>query len=242
MDGPDVAREHRSARSTIACAIRSGGSACRRTRHSASDRILDFHDVGIDEIVPLRGRAFAAGNDAWRGQRGNPRPLVPRRGQRARHARSRRPAWCSISACSTAAWPRCGRCSTTSSSTRSRRWAADAGKSLALHLGARSACRQDDPRQRPSRQLQRELHLFRAADVSEVDGSRQNTEIGSMDMHRGPQGAARPGSRRCATTSARPSSSSRTTRPPRSIRARPAASCARRGSAPITPAPTAAAA
>ena len=42
-----------------------------------------------------------------------------------------------------------------------------------------------------------------------------------------------PGSRRCATTSARPSSGSRTRRPPRSIPATPAASCARPGSAPM---------
>ena len=37
MDGPDVPRTPR-ARSPIACAIRNGGSACRHTRHLASDR------------------------------------------------------------------------------------------------------------------------------------------------------------------------------------------------------------
>ena len=43
---------------------------------------------------------------------------------------------------------------------------ADAGKPVALHLGAGAACRQDHPRQRSSRQLQRKLHLFRPANDS----------------------------------------------------------------------------
>ncbi len=77
-----------SAPSTTASAIRNGGSACRRTRPSGSGKGWDFRNVGTDKIVSVRGRPCAVGHHAGGGEPGDPRPFVPRRGHRARHARS----------------------------------------------------------------------------------------------------------------------------------------------------------
>ena len=151
---------------------------------------------------------------------------------------------------------------------------ADAGEPVALHLGTGAACRRGHARHRPSRQLQRELHLLRTASVritftviaSEASASRSNpiasrcgTDAIALVAPRNDalgiwkctwtcpssktaKPAREAGSRRCATTSARPSSGWRTRRPPRSIPATPAASCARPGSAPTIAASRAAAA
>ena len=58
---------------------------------------------------------------------------------------------------------------------------ADAGKPVALHLGAGAARRQDHPRQRSPRQLQRELHLFRAAGYVIAERSDEAIRSSAMD-------------------------------------------------------------
>ncbi|MHC2409469.1 6-pyruvoyl tetrahydropterin synthase/QueD family protein [Bradyrhizobium diazoefficiens] len=51
---------------------------------------------------------------------------------------------------------------------------ADAGKPVALRLGAATAYRQADPRQHPPRQLQRELHLLRSARLDFVGWAKRS--------------------------------------------------------------------
>src|ERR1700677_3412639 len=127
-----------------------------------------FTDVGIDEIVPVRGGPCAAGNDAGFGERGNPRPLVPRRGDRAWPARSRdwngarpRPLGTAHGRGAENARPQAAQQGRGTG-------AADAGEPFALYLGAGSARRRDHAGQRSPRQLQRELQLFRPADLAVI--------------------------------------------------------------------------
>ena len=90
MDGPDAVEN--TARAVDYCLrhpqVAAQPADAQDTRYQIGIGQSEIHDVGIDEIVSLRGRACAAGNDVWRGQRGNPRPFVSRRGEPARHARS----------------------------------------------------------------------------------------------------------------------------------------------------------
>ena len=151
--------------------------------------------------------------------------------------------------------------STTSCSTRSRRWARRRWKTCRASSGSGSqhagklarvsvhrdscneSCTYFGPQGRSSFE-ERATHPFRSwhdglllARMTEKLGTRMDMSVIEDRKTR-----ARAGSSGCATTSARPSRNWKTTRRPRSIRAPRDASCARPGTAPTTPASPAAAA
>ena len=179
--------------------------------------------MGTDEIVPLRGGACAAGHDARRASE-EIHGHSFRAEVTSRHARSRTGMVVDLGLLERSI-AEMRRCSTTSSSTRSRRWAADAGKPLALHLGAL---------QHAGKLTRVSVHRDSCNESCTYFGRRLGRAWTCPDRER--KARARSWFERCATTSARRSRSSRTT-PRIALPGEPAASCARRGTAPITPAP-----